>query len=143
MSAESKSKSNTLTPKLLDDMIANDFKLHFHRYETYYDGSKQKSPEDIVANKLNYLFTSASGVSEPLKKMHSLYLTRVAKDCYPDKHVQGEWANLEQIELCKKMTKHSIFGDFEESLHRARTRDANKLQKCLHDAANQMETAVG
>ena len=138
MSSDNKPKASALTPKLLDEMIANDYKLHFNKFQSYFDDTRQKSPEAVVAEKLNSIYNSSSTISEPLKKMHSLYLTRVAKDCYPEKHVQDEWTNMEQIELCKKLTKHSIFGDFEESLYKARTRDAYKFQKCLNEAMNQI-----
>ena len=73
--------------------------------------------------------------------MHSEYLSKVAKHCYKEKHVQDEWTNMEQIELCRKLVKDEIMGDFESSLVAHRNKDAYNVQQCFHEAKNNVGRA--
>mmetsp|Transcript_8781 Transcript_8781/g.9965 ORF Transcript_8781/g.9965 Transcript_8781/m.9965 type:complete len:159 (-) Transcript_8781:55-531(-) len=128
-----------LSPELIDEMIRNDYKVKHRNFETHFDGTNQLSNEEIVYIKLHNIYHV---LSEPLKKMHSTYLTRAAKNCYPEKHLQDDWTNLEQINLCKDITKSKIFGDFEELLHIERTKDAYKYQACLEKNRNQVIKSI-
>ena len=123
-----------VSPQLLDEMRENDYKLKHKQFANYYDEWNIKSPDEITHEKLENIYNI---LSDPLKKMHSLYLTRSAKNCYQDKHLQDDWTNLEQIKLCREMTRDKIFGDFEELLRSQRIKDAYNLQQCLKEARNQ------
>ena len=114
-----------LTPELLDEMLENDFRTYVQPIKTVYDETNQKSPVRMLHEKINELPVL---LSQPLKRMHSLYLSRSAK-CYSEKHISDEWTNLEQIKLCKAKVYDKLFGDYEEAVHTSRTRDLHKYQE--------------
>ena len=123
-----------VSPQLLDEMRHNDFVMNHKHFATYYDDWNVKSPDEVTNDKLNDIYNI---LSEPLKKMHAQYLTRAAKNCYPEKHLQDDWTNMEQIRLCRDITKDKIFGDFEEFLQSQRIKDIYNFQYCIKEAKNQ------
>ena len=124
-----------LSPELLDAMIQNEVQLKYKRDENVFDKQGIKGPADIVRDKLASLDLA---LSEPLKKLHSRWLTRCAKNCYQEKHISDEWTNLEQINHCREVQKDKVLGDFNANTHSRRTRDAYKFQTCIHDSKEQI-----
>ena len=114
-----------LSPELLDAMIQNDIDLKYHREQTSFQDNGIKSPDDIVRDKLGYI---DQVLSEPLKKLHSRWLTRSAKNCYQEKHISDESTNLEQIRHCREVQKDKVLGDFYENMHNRRKQDAYGYQ---------------
>ena len=124
-----------LSPQLLDEMIANDYRQGPGHYASFQDQSNQKSAGEHVNDAIKSLETT---LSDPLKRMHTTYLARVTKNCYNEKHLADEFPNDAQIDHCKKNAYDKIFGDFEEKTHNYRRIDAYNFQKCFHDAENQV-----
>ena len=127
-----------LSPELLDEILANDYKKKNKYFKNFYDMTSHRSPEEIAHQKLEALELT---MSQPLKKMHLQYLTKVTKNCYQEKHLSEDFPNQEQIELCKKMTYDSIFGDFEQKRHDFRTKDSYNMQICMIKAKNHVYRA--
>ena len=132
-------KNYKLSPELIDEMRKNDYKMKHQYFKTFYDGTPRKSPQEITTEKLENIYIN---LSQPLKKMHAQYLSKVSQDCYPEKHLAEDFPNEEQVKLCKKMTHYKIFGQFEESLHNSRTKDNYTFQRCINDAKNNVIIAT-
>lgn len=81
-------------------------------------------------------------LSDPLKKLHSKYLTEVVKNCYPEKHMQEDWTNLEQIQICRDTQKDKVMGAFLQSMHVHRDSDFFKNKDCVNGVDNDMYAAI-
>ncbi len=129
-----------LSPELLDAMRDNDYKMKHDPYETSFSEAGHVSPNDVVRAKLEELDHE---LSEPLKKIHSIWLARSAKNCYQEKHISEDFTNLQQINLCKEKTKDNLLGSFYSEVTRRRTTDAYTLNNCILDAKNQVNKLGG
>ena len=108
-------KSNKLSPTLLDEMKDFEWKKKTRQFANYYDKKAFScSPVDKVHKEMDNLFEL---LSDPLKKLHVKYLSKVSNSCYPEKHMAEDWTNLEQIQLCREMQKEKVFGAFLKSVH--------------------------
>mmetsp|Transcript_26481 Transcript_26481/g.26364 ORF Transcript_26481/g.26364 Transcript_26481/m.26364 type:complete len:125 (+) Transcript_26481:8-382(+) len=116
--------TSALSPELLDAMRENDYRLKEDQTDTVYQDANLTSPQDIVKGKLEELDHE---LSEPLKRIHSIWLARSAKNCYQEKHISDDFTNLEQIKLCKEKTKDNLIGSFYAEAHRRRTADGYTL----------------
>ena len=114
-----------LSPELIDAMRENDYNLEHNRIQTYYSQEGVSSPNDRINGLLEDLEVK---LSDPLKKIHSVWLNRSAKNCYPEKHISDDFTNLEQIKLCKEKTKDHLLGSFLSEVHNRRTKDAYTFQ---------------
>ena len=123
-----------LSPQLLDAMRQNDYDTIHRNFQNYDDDKNRKTIDEHFMESQEEIYHT---LSEPLKKMQSQYLARSLKNCYKDKHIDDEWTNLEQIKHCKAKIRFKIFGEFEESLHNARTRDSYNFVDWLHNARYQ------
>ena len=74
--------------------------------------------------------------------MYVEYLSNAQKNCYKDKHISDDFTNLEQILLCKRLERQSIFGTFTKMLVNYRDGSRFKYQDCIVDANNNAEKAV-
>ena len=109
-----------LSPELLDAMIENDYNMKHNEVETYYMRAGSKSPNDHIHG---FLQTLEMELSDPLKKIHSVWLSRSAKNCYPEKHVSDDFTNLEQINLCREKIRDNLLGNFFQEVHKRRAKD--------------------
>ena len=131
--------SYNLSPELLDAMRENDYRLKDQQLSTIYDDDNTTSPQDIIKGKLEDL---EKELSEPLKKIHSIWLARSAKNCYQEKHISDDFTNLEQIKLCREKTRDNIIGSFYAEVHRRRTFDGYALNNWIIDSKEQMHKTV-
>ena len=114
-----------LSPQLLDAMRENDYNLENHQYKTFYDDQGIESPNDRINKQLQALEVE---LSDPLKKIHSVWLTKTAKSCYPEKHISDDFTNMEQIKFCREKAKDNLLGNFYQAVHDRRTKDAYDLK---------------
>mmetsp|Transcript_8761 Transcript_8761/g.9936 ORF Transcript_8761/g.9936 Transcript_8761/m.9936 type:complete len:123 (+) Transcript_8761:31-399(+) len=120
------SKGNyKLSPQLIDAMIENDYNLENKQVATFFDKDQHQTPDDIIHKKLNEL---ESAISDPLKKIHSVWLARSAKNCYQEKHISDDFTNLEQIKFCKEKIKDNLLGSFYSEVEKRRSHDAYDFQ---------------
>lgn len=92
--------SYRLSKEVLQDMLDDDYKKKFHKYDSMFGDEVQgPSPADVSQQHLDDFYNKNSGV---LKKMQAAFLTNATKNCYPEKHLSDSFTNYEQIVLCKE-----------------------------------------
>ncbi len=64
--------------------------------------------------------------------MKNEYLKNAQSTCYPEKHMNKEFTNDEQIELCKRQEHWKIFGKWEQMLQNHRDSDMIMLKDCVN-----------
>ena len=110
-------------------MLDADHDKIYGKFNTFYKTQTQGlSPAELAQHYTDDLFTR---LSDPLKKMQVDLLTRTGKNCYKAKHVDDNFTNLEQINLCKQMEWQKIFGKFARMQANHRDSEHFHLQDCL------------
>ena len=130
---------NKVSPQLLDELQKYEYDKKYHKWQSHYDGTGFKSYADRSRDLMNEIYAP---LGSALKRMHAEFLGEVAENCYDDRHMQDEWANLPQIKHCKEEVRYRIMGSYLRNLQLHRDSDSIKFRQCVDGTKNDFKEGV-